>query len=49
MVACNRDPATGMVEALDAWNIQGYGNEIDTVQDVVQFSASHTLGRIVCR
>ena len=47
-MACNRDPATDMVEALDAWNIQGYGNEIDTVQDVVLASGDYTNQRISC-
>ena len=49
IVACNRNPATNMVEALDAWNIQGYGNNIDAVQDVQQFSGSYSSGRIKCR
>ena len=48
-MACNRDPATNMVEALDTWNIQGYDNNVDAVQDVELFSGSYSGGRISCR
>lgn len=49
VVACNRNPATNMVEALDAWNIQGYGNNIDAIQDVQTFLGTYSGGRIRCR
>jgi hypothetical protein len=49
VVACNRNPSTNMVEALDAWNIQGYGNNVDAVQDVQLFSGTYSGGRIRCR
>ena len=49
MVACNRDPATGMIEGLDAWNLQGNMNEIDVVQDVQLVSGNYSEGRIMCR
>ena len=49
VVACNRNPSTGMVEALDAWNAQFYRNIIDTVQDVQHFSGTYSGGRIRCR
>ena len=38
-----------MVEALDAWNIQSYGNNVDAVQDVQRFSGTYSGGRIQCR
>ena len=49
VVACNRNPTTNMVEALDAWNIQGYGNVVDAIQDVQRFSGTYSGGRITCR
>ena len=49
VVACNRDPSTGMVAALDGWNTAGYSNVVDSVQDVMLFSGSYNLGRITCR
>jgi hypothetical protein len=38
-----------MVEALDAWNIENYGNNVDAVQDVQRFSGTYSGGRIRCR
>lgn len=49
VVACNRDPVSGMIEALDTWNIEGYGNQRDTIQDVILFTDSYANGRIMCR
>ena len=49
VVACNRNPVTNMVEALDAWNTESYNNNIDAVQDVQQFSGTYSGGRIRCR
>lgn len=49
VVACNRNPSTGMVEALDAWNVQSYGNDIDSIQDVELRTGSYLGGRISCR
>ena len=34
---------------MDAWNIEGYGNNVDTVKDVQQFSGTYSGGRIKCR
>ena len=49
MVACNRNPSTDLVVALDTWNGQIYSNDVDTIQDVEQFSSSYSAGRISCR
>ena len=49
VVACNRDPATDMVEALDTWNTVGFNNIVDAIQDVESFLRSYSGGRIRCR
>ena len=49
-MGCNRNPDTDAVEALDAYNDpRERQNNIDPHQNVVQFSANFTDGRIKCR
>ena len=50
VVACNRDPATGMVEVLDTYNIAepGRGNVVDPTQDVMLVNSEFDGTRISC-
>ena len=50
VVACNRNPKTGMVQGLDTYNEPDQRvNDVDPHQNVVQFSSNYTEGRIICR
>ena len=48
VLACNLNPTTGMVEALDAWNPASRNNIVDNDQDVFLFSGTSAGGRITC-
>lgn len=52
MVGCNRNPETGLVEALDTWNVASPGrqNQLDLHQDVTLFQGNYTdlFGYISC-
>ena len=50
VVACNRDPITNMVEALDTYNVPspGRNNLVDASQDVLLFNSSFDGTRINC-
>ena len=50
VVACNRDPKSGVVRGLDTYNEPDErANDVDAHQNVVQFSSNYTDGRIICR
>lgn len=50
MLACNVDPDTNMVEALDTMNQVAYDNLPDADQsDITLLSGSYSDGRISCR
>ena len=50
VVACNRNPKTGMVQGLDTYNEPDQtANVVDPYQNVVLFSSNYTEGRIMCR
>lgn len=52
VVACNRNPETGEVQGLDTYNVPPTerGNNVDPNQNnIVQFSANYSDGRIMCR
>ena len=50
VLACNYNPSTSMVEALDTWNAAtpARGNTVDDDQDVFLFSGELRNGRISC-
>ena len=49
-MACNRNPETGVVQGLDTYNeAENPVNVVDPQQNVVQFSANYSDGRIKCR
>ena len=50
VVACNRDPATNLVEVLDTYNVPFpiRNNMVDPTQDVILFNSSFDGARISC-
>ena len=50
VVACNRDPATNLVEVLDTYNVPFpiRNNVVDPTQDVILFNSSFDGARISC-
>ena len=50
VLACNYNPSSSMVEALDTWNADTptRGNTVDDNQDVFLFSGELRNGRISC-
>ena len=51
VVACNRDPNTNMIEALDTYNPgtnENRTNRVDLAQNVRLFSSSFDGSRIIC-
>ena len=51
VVACNRDPATDMIEVLDTYNVaptMGRNNLVDPTQDVMLFNSTFDGTRISC-
>ena len=52
VVGCNVNPSTGMVEALDTWNVdsgRGRNNVGDRTNDAILLSGTLQDGRIICR
>ena len=51
VVACNRNPNTDQAQALDTYNDpMERANHVDPNQNnIVQFSANYSNGRIMCR
>ena len=51
VVACNRDPKTGVVKGLDTYNLADVlTNQVDVHQNnIVPFGGNYTGGRINCR
>ena len=50
VVACNRDPGTDMIEALDTYNLppRTRNNLVDIRQNVQLFNSSFDGSRIIC-
>ena len=51
VVACNKNPDTGIIEGLDTYNDppKNRANTVDKHQNVVHFSGNFSDGRIKCR
>lgn len=51
VVACNRNPVTDIVQALDTYNTppKERDNKINPFPNVIQLSANYSDGKITCR